>query len=421
MALTQVRAKLGEEWVTLTYNPSTGRYEGYLTPPGTSIHQPGGYYNIEVDATNQGGDVARISGEQLPSLRLVVRETTAPVLTLISPAPGYLQTQTPTFIFEAVDEAGGSGVDPETFSLEGAVVEPITNGYRFTWTPPVPWSEGGHTVTAAVRDYDGNESTVSGAYSVDTVPPVLLIRKPDAHRVVDVDHVEIAAQAWDDGSGVASVTVTPSVSLTADSSLKEGAIAPRLEGGGPEGRWEFTVPLEIGENRLLVTAEDAAGNRTTQEVYMIRLVTDRTQADIAALTNLYQRPVEEWTESELEWFNTAPCLRGSYDAEDLNRVGVAVRYLSEELRKRGYIADTAPKTNWTRQDAPVRGQMDTYLNDVVTIRDAQPVYIPVETPPTMRKSTINDWNNIEKALVEADSFFPNYTAWTSGEITCGGV
>ena len=37
----------------------------------------------------------------------------------------------------------------------------------------------------------------------------------------------------------------------------------------------------------------------------------------------------------------------------------------------------------------------------------------------MRQSTIDDWNNIEKALVEADSVFPNYFAWNSGEISCG--
>ena len=36
MALTQVRARLGETWVTLAYNDATGRYEGTLTPSGTS-------------------------------------------------------------------------------------------------------------------------------------------------------------------------------------------------------------------------------------------------------------------------------------------------------------------------------------------------------------------------------------------------
>ena len=95
MALTQVRARIGTEWVTLTYNDATGRYEGTLTPPGTSIHQPGGYYSVEVEATNDSGDTASISGTQLASLRLVVQETTAPVVTLVFPAQGYLTTSAP--------------------------------------------------------------------------------------------------------------------------------------------------------------------------------------------------------------------------------------------------------------------------------------------------------------------------------------
>ena len=98
MALTTVRAKLGDTWVTLAYNPATDRYEGALTPSETSIHQPGGYYAVEVDVSNDTGQKASISGVQLPSLRLVVRETTAPALRLVSPAPGYLTTQTPTII-----------------------------------------------------------------------------------------------------------------------------------------------------------------------------------------------------------------------------------------------------------------------------------------------------------------------------------
>ncbi len=426
MALTQVRAKLGEEWVVLTYNEATGRYEAELTAPGTSHHQPGDYYPITVEITNDSGGTATATAETMPTLRLEVNETTAPVLTLISPGPGYLQTGTPSFIFEATDEAGGSGVDPESFSvgaddpaarfLDNRVasdgrrarvvapytVEAIQGGYRFTWTPPGGWADGVHTVTTSVKDYDGNAATVSGAYTVDTVPPALYIQKPCQRHVVDAEAVTVAGEVWDATSAPVAVTVA-------------GETVP-VTGG----RFSVDVPLSVGENTISITATDQAGNQTTAGVYMIRLVTDRTQADVDRLAELYDRLAAggAWTEEELEWYNTAACLRGSYDVEDLNRVGTAVQFLAGELKKRGYVLDVQPKTDWTEEDAPTRSQMGDYLQNVETVRTAQGLYV-LEIPYTMRFPTLAGTNAIEKALVETDAYFPNYSAWSAGEISCG--
>ena len=52
MAITTVRARLGETWTALEYNPATGRWEGVLLPGRTSAYQPGGYYGVEVEAAN---------------------------------------------------------------------------------------------------------------------------------------------------------------------------------------------------------------------------------------------------------------------------------------------------------------------------------------------------------------------------------
>ena len=402
MALTTVRARLGDTWVTLTYNESTGRYEGTLTPQATSIHQPGGYYSVEVEAANDTGETASITGEQLPALRLVVRETTAPTLTLVSPAPGYLTTGTPTFVFEATDEAGGSGVDPETFSPAGAAVEEIPGGYRFTWSPPGGWADGAHTVTASVSDYDGNQATVSGSYTVDTVPPELLMRLPYLRHVVDDETVSVAGEVSDATSGVGGVTVAgEAVSVSS-------------------GRFQAEVPLAIGENHIPVVVTDSAGNQTTAEVYLIRLVTDRTEADRERIRELCARGYANWTAEERTWWSSALCLRGSYDDRDLNRVGVAVGWLAGELRRRGYLAPAYPKMDWVETDAPTRTQMAAYLAGVETVRVAQGIYL-TEIPLTMDDLSLEGANNIERALVEADAVFPHYSAWTAGEVTCGGV
>lgn len=402
MALTQVRAKLGDAWVTLAYNGATGRYEGVLTAPGTSIHQPGGYYSVEVEAVNETGETATVTAQQLPALRLAVRETAAPALTLISPPPGYLTTGAPVFVFEAVDEAGGSGVDPETFVPAGAAAEEIPGGYRFTWTPPGGWADGPHTVTASVSDLDGNESSVSAAYTVDTVPPELVLRRPYLRHVVDEETVTVAGEAWD--------VTAPDVAVT---------VAGKAVPVAGE-RFEAVVPLEIGENRIPVIAVDGAGNRTEAEVSMIRLVTDRTQADVEKVLDLCARGYAHWTEEERAWWAAALCRRGSYDAQDLNRVGAAVAWLAEELRRRGYVVPAVPKTDWTEADAPVWSQMEAYLAGVNAVREAQGLYMP-EIPGTMARFTAGGANRVEAALVAVDAVFPHYSAWTAGEITCGGV
>lgn len=397
MALTQVRAKIGEEWLTLTLNESTGRYEAKTTAQGTSYHQPGGYWAGEAQATDEAGETVTVTADKMAGLRFVVREETAPTLTLISPAPGYLLSQAVTFVFEATDETGGSGVDPDSFSLEGATAEAITNGYRFTWS--TTWTDGPHTITASVSDYDGNLSTVSGAYLVDTVPPELYLQKPYQRHVTDAETVLVSGVVLDTTSGVGAVTV-------------DGEAVPVAD-----RRFEKVVHLDVGENTIPITVTDQAGNTTTGSVYMIRLITDRTQADVDALTALKNKHWSQFTQEEKDfWWGV---VRGAYNAEDYNRVGVAVEFLAEELKKRGYAISVDGKTDWTEEDAPTVDDLETYLLNVAKIRAAQPVEAP-EVPPDWEDPTVEEANNIEKILVETDALFPKYFAWTAGELTAGG-
>ena len=98
---------------------------------------------------------------------------------------------------------------------------------------------------------------------------------------------------------------------------------------------------------------------------------------------------------------------------------MAVQWLAGELQRRGYIADVQTKTDWDEDDAPTQPQMSTYLNNVETVTTAQNIYTG-QLPVTMKKSTVEDWNNIEKALVETDALFQKYFVWTAGELSAGG-
>lgn len=63
MAIQTVRAQINGTWHTLTYNDDNGR----------------------VEATNMAGTQATADGSTIPGLQLVVRETVAPVITIVSP------------------------------------------------------------------------------------------------------------------------------------------------------------------------------------------------------------------------------------------------------------------------------------------------------------------------------------------------
>lgn len=409
MALTQVRVKLENTWTVLTYNSATGRYEAELTAPGTSIHQPGGYYSLTAEATNATGQTTQISGAQLQGLRLVVRETTAPDLTLTSPPAGYVTTDSPKIVFRASDEPGGSGIDTASgqAAIDGVPV-PCTvaaAGTAYSLTIQAQGlSEGPHTVTASIADRDGNRTTASAAYIVDTVPPVLLLTVDDLHRVVDVASLEVSGYAADATAGIASVTVA-------------GAPAQL----GEDGRFSVIVPLAVGENHIAAVVTDNAGLTSSQTLYRIRLITDRTRADRDALDVLLAKPMEQWTAAELSWFN-AGVLRGGYCADDLNRVGLAVELIAGWMHQAGYLAPVSPKINWTALDAPVQSQMGTYLSNVETVRDTFPLEGAPEVPPDMDDLELQEANDIETILVRADETLTmlSKSFWVCGEPVCGG-
>lgn len=398
MALTQVRALFNGEWVTLTLNEATGRYEAQVTAQGTSYHQPGGYWPVSLEAQNQEGTIATASPSTMSALKFVVREESAPTLTLVSPSPGYLLSQAVTFVFEAVDEEGGSGVDPGTFSLPGAATEAIPGGYRFTWS--ATWADGPHTMTASVSDHDGNVSSVSGAYIVDTVPPELYLKKPYRRHITDAEAVLVA--------GVVVDTTTPNMTVTVD-----GKAVPVAS-----GKFESSVPLKVGENTIPITVTDGAGNVTTGSVYMIRLITDRDVSDLDTIMEIQNIPVDEWTDEQRQRWNAA-IRRGSVDEWTLNRVGVAVEFLAGKLRAYGYDVTVDRKTDFIDQDVPTASAFDSYLKDVSAAAEAQ-AFPVTQLPDTLDQPTLDKFNRVEKALVDADEYFPLYFAWSAGEVSSGG-
>ena len=219
MAISQVRAQINGTWHTLTLNSSTGKYEATITAPGaTSYNQSGGYYNVTVEATNTAGTQATADGTSLEGLRLVVKETIAPVITIVSPSSGaYVTNNKQPVVFTVTDEAGGSGVDLSTLAVKLDDVAQasstiastaITNGYSITFTPAEALSDGSHTVSVDCSDHDGNAATQKTAtYTVDTVPPTLNITSPSDGLITNTETITVAGMTNDATSSPVTIII----------------------------------------------------------------------------------------------------------------------------------------------------------------------------------------------------------------------
>ena len=288
MAIKTVQAIINGQTYNLTKNASTGKWEATLTAPGkTSYNLTGGYYNVTVKATNDAGTTGTADAATLNGLKLVVKETVAPVITIVSPSEGaYVSNSKQPVVFTVVDETDGSGVDLSTLVVkqDGTAVAssaitstPTTNGYQVTYTPAAALSDGSHTVTIDCKDHDGNSAVQkSTTYKVDTVPPVLNITAPVAGLVTASSALTIAGTTND----ATSSPVTIAVKLNG---VDQGAVSVAANGS-----FTKSVTLAEGENTIVVTATDAAGQTTT----VTRTVTLDTSVPKITAATIVPNPVD---------------------------------------------------------------------------------------------------------------------------------
>ena len=263
MAIQTVQANVNGTWHTLTYNPDNQRWEATITAPGaTSFNQPGGYYNVQVRATNTAGTQATADGTDLDGLQLVVKETVAPGITIISPSNGARVTNNKQPVtFTVIDEAGGSGVDLESVvvKLDGSAVSAgevthsaVTNGYSFTYTPASPMGDGSHTVTVDASDNDGNAAEQkSTTFTVDTVAPSLNVTSPTDGLVTNNASITVTGTTNDATSSPVTVTVQLN-------SQDQGAVTVESNGS-----FSKAITLANGANVIVVTSTDQAGKSTS--------------------------------------------------------------------------------------------------------------------------------------------------------------
>ena len=288
MAIKTVQAIINGQTYNLTKNASTGKWEATLTAPGkTSYNLTGGYYNVTVKATNDAGTTGTADAATLDGLKLVVKETVAPVITIVSPSDGaYVSNSKQPVVFTITDEADGSGVDLSTLVVkqDGTAVAssaitstPITNGYQVTYTPAAALSDGSHTVTIDCKDHDGNAAAQkSTTYTVDTVPPTLNVTAPTDNLITNTAALTVAGITNDATSSPVEIKITLN-------GADQGGVTV-----GAGGAFSKAVTLAEGANTIVITATDAAGKVST----VTRNVTLDTSVPVIKSATITPNPVD---------------------------------------------------------------------------------------------------------------------------------
>lgn len=165
-----------------------------------------------------------------------------------------------------------------------------------------------------------------------------------------------------------------------------------------------TVPDEIALCTYTLTAYNDDGESSAAALTVILrldLITDRTRADV---------------ENETD--------KGFYNASDLNRVGAAVEYIAGRFAALGYACPVTVKKDWLTSDAPTASQLETYRQNIVTLRGQIAVMQSTpEAPASMAGLNYVKANNIEQILLDLDALIDNITkSWCfSGEVYAGEV
>ena len=288
MAIKTVKATINGQTYDLTLNSASGKWEATITAPGkTSYNLAGGYYNVSVEATNEAGTKGSADASTVDGLKLVVKETVAPVITIVSPTAGaYVANSKQPVVFNITDETGGSGVDISTLVVkqDGTAVAAanithtaITNGYSVTYTPSAALSDGSHTVTINCKDHDGNAATEkSTTYTVDTVPPTLNVTSPADGLITAAPSVTVAGTTND-------ATSSPVVITISLNGTDQGTIPV-----GTGGTFSKVVTLKEGSNTIIVKAKDAAGKESS----VTRTVTLDTSVPKIKTATITPNPVD---------------------------------------------------------------------------------------------------------------------------------
>lgn len=313
-----VTAVLNGHSYELTYNESTGSYEGKITAPSFSSYNLDEHkVGVTLTATDEAGNTTTVTKDTketgsstvgYANLGVRVKETKAPIINMSTPgADAYLTTATPDIAFTVIDNtvgtvtydgtsiSGDSGItsDNVSFSLKNSDGTDYSNritlssvatdgglSFSSTFSDKNKLDDGTYIISVSATDNDGNVSSSTRQFIVDVAAPSLDITSPADGSVVNNSTVIITGVTSDITSGLKSVVAV----ITNGSS--SNTIQLNVES---DGSFNQSVKLSEGTNTIAITATDQAGSSTTvSRTIMVdtiapiftSIVVDKSEVDI---------------------------------------------------------------------------------------------------------------------------------------------
>ena len=152
------------------------------------------------------------------------------------------------------------------------------------------------------------------------------------------------------------------------------------------------------------------------------LITDRTQADVDWVIELKNKILANGfdsltSEEQSEYMNG---MRGAYNSSVIYRVQSACVFLKAPFTDAGIpLEGYTGYTPFNIGEAPTSEKLAAYLANVASFKKA--ANLTQEIPETMDRLSFEDANNIEKLLIQADSYICGImSGWLfSGEFEAG--
>ena len=233
-------------------NRTTVEFTGTVETPYVAVAvggvaatvSPEGTWTAKVPLATEGKNIITASAQDrgrnfFNQTVTVIRDTTAPVITLTSPEDNSLTNKTMATVAGKVNDITG-----HTF-VNGAEVPVAADG---TFSTQVPIDEGINTIKVESADAVWNTASTTVRVERDSSAPSLTVTDPG------------------DGFATNASSVTVKGSTDADSTLTINGKPVAVSGE----RFTSTVNLEEGDNFIVVASMDAAGNVRLVEVRVVR-------------------------------------------------------------------------------------------------------------------------------------------------------
>jgi hypothetical protein len=265
-----------------------------LTNGATASHvfwQVTGAASVGANATFVGTIMAQDAGNPGSFTQRLTIDTVPPVVSLDG-GPSVTTNNTKPTIAGTSDAAPGTVVRVTVGSQTLTALVQSGGTWNVTATA---LADGTRTVTAAVTDPAGNQSTVSQALTVNTAAPAVTISGGANALTNDATPVI---------SGTANVALGTTVTVT----LADQTLTGLVRGGGA---WSATAAaLSDGPHRVIMSVSDAVGNRAS---FMQTLTVDTVAPSVAIAGGAKARTT-----------NHAPTIAGTSDAAPGTTVTISI-------------------------------------------------------------------------------------------------